>query len=70
MAGLVVLDGSTFFVSSPSGDPEPGEASGFFHADMRHLSTWDVRVDGEPIRVLDAACAGLDSPSIGRLAAR
>ena len=35
MADLVILDGSTFFASSLSGDPEPGEASGF-HADVRH----------------------------------
>src|SRR5215468_2934950 len=38
---LVVLDGSTFFVSAPSGDLEPGgDASGYFFADIRHLSTW------------------------------
>ena len=36
---LVVLDGSTFFVSAPSGDVAGVEAEGFFHADVRHLST-------------------------------
>ncbi len=37
---LVVLDGSTFFVSAPTGDVEPrADANGLFYADMRHLST-------------------------------
>jgi len=50
---LVVLDGSTFFVSDPSGDVEPGtDANGFFFADMRHLSTWRLLVDGRPVRML------------------
>ncbi len=50
---LVVLDGNTFFVSDLNGDVEPGdEANGFFHADMRHLSTWRLRIDGQPFRVL------------------
>ncbi len=49
---LVVLDGSTFFVSQPNGDCEGTEAEGFFHADMRHLSRWHLRLDGRPIRVL------------------
>src|SRR6266511_3765162 len=49
---LVVLDGSTFFVSAPSGDVVGVEADGFFHADVRHLSTWRLLVDGAPMRVL------------------
>src|ERR671911_875829 len=49
---LVVLDGSTFFVSAPSGDVEAAEDEGFFHADVRHLSTWQLLVDGAPIWVL------------------
>jgi glycogen debranching enzyme len=49
---LVVLDGSTFFVSAPSGDVDATEAEGFFHADVRHLSRWSLLVDGNPIRVL------------------
>ena len=44
---LTVLDGSTFFVSDPSGDVQAVNADGFFHADMRHLSTWRLLVDGE-----------------------
>ena len=49
---LVVLDGSTFFVSNSAGDMDGGEGEGFFFADTRHLSTWRVLVDGSPIRVL------------------
>src|SRR6266508_3980163 len=49
---LVVLDGSTFFASGPSGDVAGAEAEGFFCADVRHLSKWSVLVDGAPMRVL------------------
>src|ERR1700736_1054221 len=54
MAGdLTVLDGNTFFVSDAAGDVEPGQdANGFFHADMRHLSTWRLLVNGRPMHVL------------------
>jgi len=50
MAGtLTVLDGNTFFVSDAAGDVEPGEdANGFFHADMRQLSTWRLLLNGQP----------------------
>ncbi|MBA2641557.1 MAG: hypothetical protein H0U82_01355 [Actinobacteria bacterium] len=51
---LTVLDGSTFFVSDPSGDVEAEHADGFFHADMRHLSTWRLFVDGESPRTLSS----------------
>lgn len=49
---LVILDGSTFFVSERSGDVDAKEAEGFFFADMRHLSVWQLLVDGSPIRLL------------------
>jgi glycogen debranching enzyme len=51
---LVVLDGSTFLVSSPNGDIEPELELGFFYADVRHLSRWQLRVDGQPLRLLSA----------------
>jgi len=44
---LTILDGSTFFVSDASGDVEATNADGFFHCDMRHLSTWRLLVDDE-----------------------
>lgn len=46
--GLVVLDGSTFFVSDRAGDVSGGQR-GFFYADTRHLSRWELLVDGCPI---------------------
>src|SRR5260370_13219383 len=50
---LVVLDGSTFFVSDPNGNVDPGqEASGFFFRDTRHLSTWRLLLNGRPMRLL------------------
>jgi glycogen debranching enzyme len=52
---LVVLDGSTFFVSEPNGNVDPEqEASGFFFKDTRHLSTWRLLLNGRPMRVLTA----------------
>lgn len=61
---LVVLDGSTFFVSAPSGDVEGAEAEGFFHADVRHLSAWRLLLDGAPIRVLTSRSHRYYSASI------
>jgi glycogen debranching enzyme len=49
---LVVLDGSTFFVTNLSGDCAPTQESGYFRQDVRHLSTWQLKVDGHPIRLL------------------
>ncbi len=49
---LVVLDGSSFFVSDRRGDAAGHGATGFFHSDMRHLSRWELLVEGEPVRVL------------------
>jgi len=49
---MVVLDGSTFFVSEPSGDIGTREAQGFFHADVRHLSVWSLRINERPVKVL------------------
>ncbi len=50
---LVVLDGSTFFVSDASGNVEPGQgATGFFFKDTRHLATWRLLLNGRPMRLL------------------
>ena len=52
---LTVLDGSSFFVSDPAGDVEPGpEANGYFFSDMRHLSMWRLLINGEPSRGLSS----------------
>ncbi len=50
---LVVLHGSTFFVSDGRGDVENiGDPNGFFVRDMRHLSAWQLVVGGMPTRPL------------------
>lgn len=52
---LIVLEGSTFCVSGSVGDVVPGrDAEGFFSADMRHLSIWQLLVDGQPLRLLSS----------------
>ena len=55
---LVVLDGSTFFVSAENGDVDssPGteRVEGLFHSDVRHLARWSLLVDGAPIEVLSS----------------
>lgn len=68
---LVVVDGSNFFVSSPSRDVEPGaDASGYFFADMRHLSPWQLLADGEPLTVLSSGTVDYYSASIHATLAR
>jgi len=68
---LIVLDGSTFFISAPTGDVEPGaDASGYFYADMRHLSTWQLLADGEPLSVLSSGVVDYYSASIHATLAR
>ncbi len=49
---LVVLDGSTFFISDEAGDVTGSGPTGFFFQDVRHLSTWLLSIDGAPMRVL------------------
>jgi len=62
---LTVLDGNTFFVSDAAGDVEPGQdANGFFHADMRQLSTWRLLVNGHPLHVLTSRTVDYYSASV------
>lgn len=51
---LVVLDGSTFFVSDEAGDVHGTGTSGFFFQDVRHLSRWELAIDGSALRVLSS----------------
>lgn len=46
---LIVLDGTTFFFSDPTGDAGTADAHGYIYDDVRHLSVWELRVDGEPL---------------------
>src|SRR5207302_7686808 len=66
MAGdLTVLDGNTFFVSDPAGDVEPGpDPNGFFHADMRHLSSWRLLINGQSLYVLTSRAVDYYSAAI------
>jgi glycogen debranching enzyme len=52
---LVVLDGTTFFRSDLDGDVDAGHAGGYFHDDVRHLSRWQLRADGEKMLAITAA---------------
>jgi glycogen debranching enzyme len=49
---VTVLEGSSFCRSGRTGDIDPRRAQGLFVKDTRILSTWDVRVDDEPLSVL------------------
>lgn len=49
----MVLDGSTFFVSEPSGDVGGGD-HGFYSQDTRHLSRWQLLVDGHAVDVVSS----------------
>lgn len=52
MGQLIVLDGCTFFISEETGDTNSNAHEGFFSEDVRHLSRWELLVDGKPIDVL------------------
>jgi hypothetical protein len=52
VANLLLLDGSTFFVSQENGDIDANQPEGFFFKDVRHLSEWRLLVDGEPLNPL------------------
>jgi glycogen debranching enzyme len=52
MADLTILHGATFFYSEPSGDVDATHHEGFFHEDVRHLSLWQLVIDGKPIDLL------------------
>ncbi len=49
-----ILEGRTFVVSDVRGDfaPSPDQPAGLFYADMRHLSRWELRLNGRPLESL------------------
>jgi glycogen debranching enzyme len=51
---LIILDGCTFFYSSQNGDVEAEDAEGLFFQDVRHLSRWHVRVNGDELSPLSS----------------
>ena len=44
---VTVVEGTTFCLSSPTGDVVPGTSHGLFFRDARVLSRWELRLDGE-----------------------
>ena len=54
-ADLIILDGTTFFFSEPSGDVQATDADGYFYDDVRHLSVWQLLVDGESLPAVTSA---------------
>jgi hypothetical protein len=52
LSEIIVLDGGTFFYTESSGDVDAENAEGLFYQDVRHLSRWQLLVDGEPLKVL------------------
>jgi glycogen debranching enzyme len=57
-----ILEGSTFVVSDMRGDiaPDPDEPTGLFYRDMRHLSRWQVRLNGNQLDALSGEAVEYD----------
>ncbi|HWG98352.1 MAG TPA: glycogen debranching N-terminal domain-containing protein [Pilimelia sp.] len=57
-----ILCGKTFMVSDLAGDvrPQLRVPSGLFHRDMRHLSRWELRVDGRRPEAVSGATVDTD----------
>ncbi|MGN6429781.1 MAG: amylo-alpha-1,6-glucosidase [Gaiellaceae bacterium] len=51
-AQLLLLDGTSLFLSKENGDVEANEPQGFFCNDVRHLSEWRLLIGGTPLQVL------------------
>jgi len=49
---LIILDGGTFWYTDANGDVEAREHEGFFYEDVRHLSSWHLRLDGQKLEPL------------------
>jgi glycogen debranching enzyme len=57
-----ILEGRTFVVSDGGGDinPDPTEPAGLFYRDMRHLSRWQLRLNGRVLEALSGEAAEYD----------
>jgi glycogen debranching enzyme len=49
---VTLVEGACFSISLPSGDIEPGGASGLFFEDTRFVSLWRLRLDGALLQSL------------------
>jgi glycogen debranching enzyme len=65
---LILFDGSTFFISELNGDAQPETSEGYFHDDVRHLSVWCLRVDGEPLQGITARAVDYDTARVHAVA--
>ena len=54
------LEGNTFLISDAAGDVEPNSdhVLGLFYRDMRHLSRWQLTIDGIPLDMLSSGMSG------------
>jgi glycogen debranching enzyme len=57
-----ILEGITFVVSDMRGDiePDPDAPTGLFYRDMRHLSRWQVRLNGNQLDALSGGAVEYD----------
>jgi glycogen debranching enzyme len=57
------LEDTTFMVSDLIGDagPDPDQVLGLFHRDMRHLSRWQLAIDGGRLETLSIGTSGYPS---------
>ena len=46
---LIILDGGTFFYSCANGDVVTGNSQGLFYRDVRHISHWSLRLNGDEL---------------------
>lgn len=60
-----ILQADTFMVSDRRGDVDPAldQPEGLFYHDMRHLSRWQLRLNGRPLRTMSAATLDYDEAS-------
>jgi hypothetical protein len=49
---VTVVEGSSFCISTESGDIYPGQAQGMFYQDTRILSRWQLTLNGIPLEPL------------------
>lgn len=57
------LEGNTFMVSDLTGDvgPDSDQVFGLFYRDMRHLSRWQLAIDGSRLETLSNGASGYPS---------
>jgi glycogen debranching enzyme len=57
-----ILEGSTFVISDTQGDfnAGPDDPSGLFYRDMRHLSRWQVRLNGRELEAMSGDAVEYD----------